>query len=322
MDPIQAKFVQLYEALSAAKRVLVIGDGKPDGDSMGASTALYNWLKREGKEVTLFMSVPVPKNFLFFDSVRDFTADPSVFDKAYDVVVTLDSSEPGAGGFRELMPRLPTGHLFVNIDHHHTNTNFGHLNLVFTDASSTCEVVYRFFEENKIALDHRMATSLLTGLCTDTSHFSNPGTNAKSMEAAGACAAAGARHNDILKHLVHNKSVPSLKLWGVGLSRLHHHPDFDMTATYFCRADLEGIPNAEEAVEGVSNFLNAVCAGADTFLVLRETPDGMVKGSMRSLTRDVSEVAKKYGGGGHKKAAGFSQKGRIEVKQGVPRIVA
>jgi phosphoesterase RecJ-like protein len=318
----QNPLIDMYNALSKAKRVLVIGDGKPDGDSMGSSTALYGWLKREGKDVKLFMSVPSPKVFLFLDHVHDFTQDESVFDENWDVVVSLDASAPGAGGFEKLQPRLKPGHMFFNVDHHVTNTKFGQVNIVMVEACSTCEIVYRFFEDNCIALDDKMATSIMTGLCTDTSHFSNAGTNVKGIEAAGVCTAAGARHNDILKHLVLNKTVDGLKLWGAALSRLHHNPEFDMTATYFTLKDIEGVPGGDEAVEGVSNFLNLVCGEADTVLVLREKADKTVKGSMRSHSRDVSEVAKKLGGGGHKKAAGFTLPGHITLKNGVAVIEA
>jgi len=312
----------VYKALSQAKRVLVIGDGKPDGDSMGSSTALYGWLKREGKEVKLFMSVPSPKNFLFLDHVHEFTSDPSVFDEQWDVVVSLDASAPGAGGFETLQPRLKPGHVFINLDHHVTNTKFGHINVVMVEACSTCEVVYRFFEDNNIALDDKIATSLMTGLCTDTSHFTNAGTNIKGIEAAGVCTAAGARHADILHHLVLNKSVAGLRLWGLALSRLQYDPKLDLTVTYLLLKDLEGLPGADEMVEGVSNFLNAVCVESDTVMVLREKADGTVKGSIRSLTKDISILAQSLGGGGHKKAAGFSQKGHIEVQNNLPVIVA
>lgn len=311
----------MFDALQTAKRVLVIGDGKPDGDSMGSSTALYGWLKREGKETKLFMAVPTPKNFLFLDHVHDFTTDPAVFDEDWDVVVSLDASAPGAGGFADLQPRLKPGHVFINVDHHVTNTKFGHLNIVMVEASSTCEVMYRFFEENNLLLDDRIATSLLTGLCTDTSHFSNAATNSKGIEAAAVCASSGARHADILRYLVQNKTVSALKLWGLALERLIFNPEYDAAVTYFTRADLEGIPGADEAVEGVSNFLNATCGGADAVLVLREKPDGTIKGSMRSLTRDISGFCKALGGGGHKKAAGFTIKGKIDTEGGRVRIL-
>ncbi|MEI7512523.1 MAG: DHH family phosphoesterase [Candidatus Uhrbacteria bacterium] len=312
----------VYTTLLHAKRVLVIGDGKPDGDSMGSSTALYSWLKSEEKEVKLFMSVSSPKNFLFLDHVHEFTQDPLVFDEPWDAVVSLDASAPGAGGFEDLQPRLKPGHVFINLDHHVTNTKFGHINVVMTDACSTCEVVYRFFEDNNIPLNDKMATSLLTGLCTDTSHFTNSGTNVKGIEAAGACTAAGARHADILRHLIINKSVAGLRLWGLALSRLQYDPKLDLTVTYLLQKDLDGLPGADESVEGVSNFLNAVCSESDTIMVLREKSDGTVKGSIRSLTKDISVLAQSFGGGGHKKAAGFSQKGHIVIMNNLPVIVA
>ncbi|MEK7473350.1 MAG: DHH family phosphoesterase [Patescibacteria group bacterium] len=312
----------MFDALQKAKRVLVIGDGKPDGDSMGSSTALYGWLKREGKDAKLFMAVPTPKAFLFLDHVHEFTMDPSLFDEDWDVVVSLDANMPGAGGFADLQPRLKPGHVFINVDHHVTNTKFGHVNIVMVEACSTCEVVYRFFEENGIELDDRIATSLLTGLCTDTSHFSNAGTNVKGIEAAGVCAANGARHADILRYLVQNKSVSALKLWGLALERLVFNPGYDAAVTYFTRTDLDGTPGADEAVEGISNFLNATCGGADVILVLREKPDGTIKGSMRSLTRDISGFCKAFGGGGHKQAAGFTVKGKIGTENGQVRILS
>jgi phosphoesterase RecJ-like protein len=126
---------------------------------------------------------------------------------------------------------------------------------------------------------------------------------------------------DILKNLVRNKSVASLKIWGKALERLRHVPEYDMAITWFKADDLEG-PGSDEAVEGVSNFLSSACSGADTMLVLREKNDGLVKGSMRSIKRDISRLAQQLGGGGHKRASGFAVKGKIEVIDGIPRIVA
>jgi phosphoesterase RecJ-like protein len=78
--------------------------------------------------------------------------------------------------------------------------------------------------------------------------------------------------------------------------------------------DLKEVPDAdEEAMEGLSNFLNAVCGNSETILVLRETPERTIKGSLRSIRRDISKLAKFFGGGGHKKASGFTVKGRILV---------
>lgn len=314
-------FADILTAIRKAERILVVSDGGPDGDSVGSSTAMWNWLRTQGKKPVLFCPNPVPRTFKFVDGFDAFSHDPEILNQSFDLVLVFDASDMRHGGNEVVIERVPKPYTLICFDHHNTNPRFGDLNAVFTDACSTCEVTYRFFEENKIPIDDKMATSLLTGLCTDTSNFSNAATNARGLEAAAACAAAGARHADILRHIVRNKTVPGLKLWGLALQRLHEKPEYDMAITYFLQSDLEGLPGAKEAVEGVSNFLNATCAGIDTILVLRELPDGTVKGSMRSQNRDISKLAKALGGGGHKKAAGFVLQGKLEVHDGMPHIV-
>lgn len=314
-------FKELYDSVAKIRRILVVGDGKPDGDSLGSSSAFYLWLKREGKTTSLFCVAPVPSNFRFLDGINDQTDNRALFDEPWDMVITFDTGSLKHCGILDDLGRLPGKPIIVDIDHHATNELFGQINLVDVKASSTCEVVYRFFEANDVMLDHQIATSLLTGLCTDTSHFSNSGTNAKAMEAASTCFANGARFMDILRNLVRNKSVPSLKLWGKALDRLKHVPEYDLAVTWFKREDFDEIPGGDEAVEGVSNFLNSACSGADVILVLREKSDGIVKGSLRSLKKDISRLAQQLGGGGHKRASGFAVKGKIEVQNGFPCIV-
>lgn len=313
-------FERLHTALRDAKRVLLIAHKKPDGDTTGSSSSVLNWLLREGKDVTAFCADIPPKNFRYIDNIHLYTNDPSVFDRAYDVVVVFDSGDLRYCGVDEHMPRLPLGYLLVNIDHHVTNTNFGHVNLVLTDASSTAEVIYRFYDQNNIHIDPRMATSLLTGLFTDTSNFSNAATNILTVSAAGRLLAAGARKNDILKHLLHDRTVDSLKLFGTLLSRLRRNAHYDVATTYLLRSDAEDV--SPEVLDGVSNFIGAVLNDADGILFIRELPGNQVKGSFRSVNRDISRVCKLLGGGGHKKAAGFTVNGRIVETAEGPRIVA
>lgn len=312
-------FGRLHEALRRSERVLLVAHKKPDGDTLGSSSSVLNWLIREGKDVTAFCADVPPAYLRYIDNIHRYTNDPSVFDKPYDVVMIFDSGDLRYCGVADHVPRLPAGHLLVNIDHHVTNERYGHLNIVMTDASSTAEIVHAFFETNAIDLDPKIATSILTGLLTDTGNFSNAATNPKSVDAAGKLLAAGARMTDILRNVLHDKSVPVLRIWGLLLSRLHHNKTYDVVSTYLLKEDLDG--TSPELVEGVANFLNGVTGGTDTILVLREIAGGYVKGSFRSVSRDVSKVAKLLGGGGHKKAAGFTVKGHIEETAEGPRIV-
>lgn len=312
-------FGRLHQEIRDADRLLLVAHKKPDGDTIGASSGFLNWLMREGKNVTIFcLDAPAPTH-RYIDGIHQYTTDQNVFDHAYDVVIIFDSSDTKYCGIDILLPRLKPGHLLVNIDHHATNTRYGQLNIVLPEASSTCEIVTQFFDANQIPLDTRIATSLLTGILFDTSSFSNSGTNSKCMEAAGKLLSAGARHQDILKHTLHDKTIPGLKLWGLMLSRLQYNPAYDLVSTYLLEHDIGDFP--VELVEGASNFLNAVTGDTDAILVLRELPHGLIKGSMRSVNRDISKVAKLFGGGGHKKASGFTVPGRIQETPNGPQIV-
>lgn len=312
-------FGQLHHALTTAKRVLLVAHKKPDGDTLGSSSAVLNWLIREEKEVTAFCADLPPATYHYLDNLHRYTNDPSVFDASYDVVVVFDSGDLEYCGIASHVPRLTSGYLLVNVDHHISNKRFGRLNIVPTDASSTAEVIHDFFAANRIWIDDRMATSLLTGLVTDTSFFSNPATTATSMSAAGNLLAAGARHTDIIRSILHNKDIDGLKLWGLMLSRLHRNRAGNLASTYLLVSD--GIRDAA-MTDGMSNFLSAVVGDTETILVLTELPTGEVKGSFRSISRDVMKICKILGGGGHKKAAGFTIPGRIHVTKNGPTIVA
>lgn len=316
MDSKALMFGKIAGLLQVAERVLLVADGKPDGDSIGSASAVYNWLKREGKPVTAFCALPIPSTLLYLDGAHDFTSDPTTFKQPFDLIITFDASDIRHAGIENLITQIPCDYQLIVIDHHATNTKYGHLNAIWTDACSTAEIVFQFFSMLGIHIDSKMATSLLTGILTDTSCFSNAGTTSQGMEAAGHLCALGARHPEILRQLIQNKSMPTLKLWGLALARLNHNEKLNLTSTYFLQEDLKDIPDAdEEAMEGLSNFLNAVCGNAETILVLRELPDRRIKGSLRSIKRDISKLAKLLGGGGHKKAAGFTVNGRLKVDE-------
>jgi len=314
-------FEQIIKVLKRAERVLVVADNRPDGDCVGSSTALYQWLKREGKDVTLFYNGDLPNQYRFVDSFYDFVKKPETFDQTYDVIVTVDGGDLEHIGIHELLPRAPKGYTLINIDHHSTNAYFGDINLVDINACSTCEVVYRLFEYGEIQFDDKMATSLLTGLYTDTGNFSNAATNPIGMKAAGQLCRYGARHSDILKHLVTNKSIPSVRLLGLALERLQYNERFDIASTYFVQEDFQRLGVVEEDARGIVEFLNATCGHADTIMLLKDPRTGVIKGTFRSMNRDISKLAESFGGGGHKKAAGFSIPGRIEVSDGKAIIV-
>jgi len=318
-DPHEHSFKKLFRLIQKAERILICAHQKPDGDTLGATTSLFNWLVREQKDVSAFCKNTIPDQFCFLDSAHCISHDPHIFAQSFDLIIVMDSGNLQYCGIEDLLAQHESSPTIVNIDHHPTNKQFGDVNIIITTASSTAEIVARFYSANSIHVDHKMATSILTGLLTDTWNFSNGATNAETMNIGSRMLSAGARFSDIQQNIHRVHRVDTLHLWGRVLDRLRVHPSLDVAVTYILAKDLVGL--SEDAESGISNFLNSMLGAHETILVLTEKLDGTVKGSLRSIRRDISLLAQSLGGGGHARAAGFTIQGRIQETEAGPRIV-
>jgi len=318
METNEQRHRKLFDMLTGYSRLLLVAHQKPDGDTLGATTAMAHWLKKQGKDVTLFCLDKPMSHFSFLDHFHDFTADPKVFDLAYDALVVLDCSTLPYAGIHKLVERLPAGCLTINIDHHKSNDLFGDFNLVDETASSTAEIVADFFKVNNQILDAAMATSLMVGIMNDTTYFTNAATSIHSMELTSDLLSAGARSSEVAKAMFKNKDVKTLNLWGTALNRLKHNSELNLATTYLKQDDLAKANTNAGATEGLINFLNTICGGAESIMVLTQANEDTIKGSLRSVKTDVSKIAKLFGGGGHKLASGFTMPGKIvETEKGI-----
>lgn len=303
---------QIHKHLQGAEQILIVPHQNPDGDALGSLSALAEHLSISGHRPWLFCDTPVHKKFSFLRHTNKITTDPEIFrDESVDTIIVLDSGDLRYAGIAKHLSESEA--LIINIDHHPTNEKYGHLNMVMPLASSTTEVLYYFFRHNNISVNHKMATSLLTGIITDTDNFTNPGTTTAALRVASDLLRRGGNLKLINKHVIKNKTINALRLWGAVLSRLDKEEAKGIIYTYITKDDMEKYNVGETEAEGIANFLNNL-EGAKISLILRETDDGKVKVSFRTTRddTDVSAMAKKFGGGGHKKAAGFTADGEIE----------
>ncbi len=319
MEKLSPSFHALHAAIQQSSRILLCAHQKPDGDTLGASSSVLNWLIREGKDVRAFCASHVPPEFRYLDQIHRYESDPAVFNESFDLIIVFDSGDLRYCGIEEFVLGISERPPIANIDHHHTNARYGDMNLVDTEASSTAEIVGRFYDACGIDVDHRMATSVLTGLITDTGNFSNGATNARALHIASRMIERGGRHRDIHEHVNNRHTIPSLRLMGRVLHRLRSHPTHDIAVTYIRAEDTKNLP--EGSASGISNFLQGNLGEHETVLVLHETEDGYVRGSLRSMSKDISKLAGLFGGGGHTKASGFRIRGRIEETPQGPKIV-
>lgn len=305
---------QIYSALQRANNILLIPHQNPDGDALGSVTALMQLLQTLGKDHTIFCATEYSKKLEFLPGIEFLTTDAAIWKKNnFDLIVVVDSADLSYAGINDHVYELNPKPMIVNIDHHATNDYFGDLNLVIEKASSTCEIIYQLYKINNVRIDRQMATCLLTGLITDTANFTNSATTFQSLQVASDLITRGGDIKLIKKIIYKDKSVNGLKLWGTMLSRLTKHDNHEIVYTYITQEDIQKHGANEDEIEGVANFMNALSEGKAA-LVLKELHDGSVKGSFRTTRddTDVAALAKKFGGGGHIKAAGFTVNGPID----------
>jgi phosphoesterase RecJ-like protein len=197
----------------------------------------------------------------------------------------------------------------INIDHHAGNDFFGKINLVDLTATSTAEILVSVLESltgDAKFMDEAIATALLTGIITDTNSFQNTNTTPKSLTVAAQLVALGGRQQDIIKYIYKTKPLSTLRLWGRALSNLRDERDYSFVWTEIYKKDYLEVGAAETESGGVIDELLKTASGVDFALLLSEK-NGDVHGSLRSTnkSKDVSVIAKIFGGGGHPMAAAF-----------------
>lgn len=305
---------QIYNLILKADKILLVPHQNPDGDALGAVSACMQCLDKIGKAHTAFCPTDISPKLHYLPHLEKVTNDAAIWDKAdHDIIVVLDSGDLRYAGIDKYIAKLTHDPIIINIDHHVTNENFGHHNLIMPGASSTTEVLFNFFKYNQIEIDKNIATALLTGIITDTDNFSNAGTTITSLSAASELVKKGGDLNSIKNHIFRNRTVASLKLWGAVLSRLNKHEKLEIAYTYITQKDLKEHHASQTEAEGIANFLNNLSDGK-AGMILKEAEDGKIKGSLRTTRDDVdvSAMAKIFGGGGHKKAAGFTIDGPMD----------
>lgn len=299
-------YQQVQEHIAKAGHILLLTDERIDGDTMGSTMGLFHVLKDLGRRVEVFSPKPLQQTFAYLPDVGVIRRDAEVFKQpTIDLVIISDCSD--GEYIKKFLPTMAHKVPVIVFDHHASNPLYGTINIVEPKAASTADVVWRFLKSTGWSISPQAAQCILTGICTDTVLFSTPNTTTDALDASAELVKLGANLPEIVRHNLMNKSMSALKLWGVAMERLFYDEDLDATATAITNQDLKKFNGTEEDIGGISGFLHSMLNDKhDVVVVYRETEDGSVKGSMRSRGRDVAKQAEqKFGGGGHKLAAGF-----------------
>lgn len=308
-------FKKLQQFIDANQQLAIVTHRRPDGDAIGALLALGALLESSGKEVSLYCFDELPNYLTFLSGTEKIKSQIDDFWRQAKAIIIVDCGDLSMVGIPD---ESFTGKCLAVIDHHVSNPLYGEVNVVESTAASSSEIIFNYFKFSRLAIDKAAATALLTGIYTDTDGFSNLGTTPESLAIASELLKLGANFKEVTANTLQNKSVASLKLWGKALERLRLDRDKGIAITVLRQTDVDECQARPDDAEGIASLLNHL-ADVKMSMVLRELPDGTVKGSLRTTNEliDVSKVAKLLGGGGHMKAAGFTVKGRVmETEKG------
>jgi bifunctional oligoribonuclease and PAP phosphatase NrnA len=299
----------VVEELRLGEKFLLTTHENPDGDALGSLVAMHEILELMGKDNVMFLSAedfPLPYEYrtLPLDDVTH-ELPPDAEERT---IVFLDCGN---------IDRMPVSFLgrkgahIVNIDHHHDNTEFGTANLVVGGASCTAEIIYDLIDDLGVELTREIADALYVGLVTDTGKFQYQNTTPASHTMAADLIEHGVDVHAEFRLLYENVPFAKLQLLARVLSRVERFDDGRLTVSYIKRTDYEETGADENYSEGIVDHIRAVEGTVVAALIrdqLKEGREGVSKVSLRAATDDVdvSVIARKEGGGGHRQAAGFS----------------
>jgi phosphoesterase RecJ-like protein len=297
-------------ALRDNDRFVVTSHEAPDGDALGSMLGTGLALEQAGKDVVMFLGgeAPLPGEYRFLELEQRGLRRERPDDFGERVLVAVDCASPGRVGAE---PGIVEAAPFtVNIDHHHDNPRFGDIDLVVADASSTGEVLADVFRELGVELTPEIAEALYIALVTDTGRFQYANTTPKALRLAADLVEAGADVHRVFQGVYENVQFAKLKLLARALERARVLEGGEIVVSHLVRGDFEAVGATEPYSEGIIDVLRSVEGSAVSALIREPPRDGVQarKVSLRSSVDevDVSAIARKSGGGGHREAAGFS----------------
>lgn len=294
------------ELIKESSNIAILSHIMPDGDNIGSCLALYNALVKLGKNVVVVQDDDVPEIYRFLKNSDRIVKPECNYD--LDLVITLDCGDTGRFG---KSAKYLENNKIINIDHHISNTNFGLYNIIDTNASATAELVYELINKLEITLDRDICECIYTGIVTDTGQFQYSNTTSATHRIVAELINNGVEPAKVYKDIYQNNSISKTKLIGEALNSIELYYNNKIASITLRKELFEQLGAKDEDSDGIINYARDI-KGVEVALLFREIEDGKIKISFRSKDFiNVNKIAQKFGGGGHKKAAGATAIGDI-----------
>ena len=299
---------QMLDELRGAQRFLLATHENPDGDALGSLAGMQLVLAGLGKDAVAYMApdeFPLPYEYRFIQIENLVTEPPADLEER--TIVFLDCGNIDRNPADSLKRE---GAHILNVDHHHDNTQFGTVNLVVPEASCTAEVIWDLTKDLGAELTRPIAEALYVGLVTDTGKFMYENTGPAAHQMAAELIEAGVDVHAIYRRIFEGVPQGKLELLARGLANVERFDDGLLTVTHLSSEDYAATGADASYSEGVVDHLRAL-EGTAVAGLIRDLPgngEQRRKVSLRATDDrvDVSAIARSQGGGGHRRAAGFS----------------
>jgi phosphoesterase RecJ-like protein len=279
----------------------VVGHARPDGDAIGSMLALTLSLWELGKSAVPVLAGGLPGRFKFLPGSE---AVVRALPEEDQLIIAVDAADLERLGFEDV------GSIAINLDHHPTNTRYAAVNLVLPETAATTELLYQLAPELGLPINQEIATNLLLGLVTDTIGFRTPSVTPETLRIAAELVERGADLTEVYRKGLIQRRVEAVRYWGAGLKRLERDRELVWASLSLKDRRETGYhgPDDADLIDVLTTIQEARVA-----MIFVEQKDQQVKVSWRAHAGiDVAELATKFGGGGHRLAAGATVSGTLE----------
>lgn len=305
-------YEQLYSRIQQCSTIGVTSHFRPDGDAIGSTLALGLALQAMGKKVYMWNEDGVPARYAFLEGTEQILPLPEEVPADLEMLICVDTGDWKRLGdvSQRLFAEFP---LIVNIDHHGTNTRYGHVQVIEPETAACAFVLFNILREWGVELTRPMADALYVGISTDTGSFQYGSTTPAVMHAAGELLAAGVNVADVNRRVYQEVPYTALLMQREVLNNMVVEADGQL-AHYSMpggrKAELGvGLEDTKDLVDVVR-----VLQGVRAALIFEDLEDGRIRVSLRSKDPavNVAAIASRFGGGGHAMASGIRMRGTLE----------
>lgn len=292
---------EAIDIINKSNKIFIASHINPDGDNIGSSLSLALALKKINKEVFVLSSDSIPDDFKFLpgiDLIQNYNEDMGDI----DLFIALDSGDINRLGKNKDL--INSTNMVINIDHHISNTDFGHINIVDPKASATGELIYYFIKRLGIQIDKDIATNIYTAINTDTGKFSYDSVSSDTHKIVAELLDAGADIKEVNMNIYENSSIERTNLFIKALVSMTTYSNNKIAIAKISQEMLSETNTTLDDTEGIVSFIRGI-GSVEVSCILKEINENEVKVSLRSKEYvDVSSICQVFNGGGHIRAAG------------------